>query len=247
MRRETPVGLNETDTYHEWAPPPAWRQAVVCCWEQRVGAERAQRVLPDGQADLVFYDSGRVEVVGLQDEVALPVLPGGAVLRGIRLRPAAVAAAFRVPASSLRNCSITADSVLGSRQARRLGNWRELDAWARSIVPDPRATVAVDLLATNSVNRVAEDIAVSERQLRRIVLAEAGLSPKVFQQVLRLQRFVRTADAGVDLAMAAALAGYADQPHLTREVRRFTGLTPTLLILDRRNSPNAPTTALGAG
>lgn len=225
--------MNEPDIYREWAPPPEWGHAVVCCWEQQVGRARVQRVLPDGYADVLVYDSGLIEIVGLYDQVALPVLPAGTHLRGVRLRPAAVAAAFRMPASGLRNRSLPADAVLGSRQAHRLADWRGIDGWIRSIEPSTRAAVAVDLLASRPVETAATELGVSGRQLQRIMLAEVGLSPKVYQQVVRLQRFVQAADAGVSLALAAAAAGYADQPHLTREVRRFAGLTPAPLVRER--------------
>ena len=74
--------MNESDTYREWLPPQAWLGVVACCWEQRVRADRVQRVLPDGHADVLLYGSGEVEVVGVYDHVALPVLPAG--LRAVR-------------------------------------------------------------------------------------------------------------------------------------------------------------------
>ena len=58
-------------------------------------------VLPDGHADLLFHGSGEVEIVGVADTVALPTLAAGTVLRGVRLRPAAVGAALRVPGVAL--------------------------------------------------------------------------------------------------------------------------------------------------
>ncbi|MHB8465643.1 MAG: helix-turn-helix domain-containing protein [Acidimicrobiales bacterium] len=228
--------MNKPDIYREWAPPAGWGHAVACCWEQRVSSERVQRVLPDAHADLLIYDSGLIEIVGLYDEVALPVLPAGARLRGIRFRPAAVAAAFRTPASCLRNRSVPADAVLGSRRARRLADRETIDAWVHSIEPSRVASAAVDLLATRSVDEAAAALGVTGRHLRRIVLAEVGLAPKVYQQVVRLQRFVRAVDAGAPLAAAAAAAGYADQPHLTRDIRRFAGLTPALLAQERRSA-----------
>jgi AraC-like DNA-binding protein len=48
--------------------------------------------------------------------------------------------------------------------------------------------------------------------------------------VLRLQRF--RALEHLDLAAAAAEAGYADQAHLTRDCRDLTGLTPRALRND---------------
>jgi methylphosphotriester-DNA--protein-cysteine methyltransferase len=89
------------------------------------------------------------------------------------------------------------------------------------------------MLATRPVDEVAAELGVTGRQLRRIVLLEIGLAPKVYQQVVRLQRFVRAVDAGAPLAAAAATAGYADQPHMTRDVRRFSGLTPARLTQER--------------
>jgi len=228
--------LNKSDIYREWAPPPEWAHAVACCWEQQVTSERVQRVLPDGHADLLIYDSGLIEIVGLYDQVALPVLPAETHLRGVRLRPAAVAAAFRTPASSLCNRSVPADSVIGSRPARRLADRQGMDSWIRSIEPSAQASAAVDLLATQPVDAAAAVLGVTGRHLRRILVAEVGLPPKVYQQVIRLQRFVKAADAGLPLATAAAVAGYADQPHLTRDVRRFSGLTPAPLVRERRSA-----------
>lgn len=234
--RETGFVLNEPDTYREWQPPVAWRHAVACCWEQRVTAERVQRVLPDGHADLLVHGSGLVEVVGLYDEVALPVLPAGTRLRGVRLRPAAVAAAFEASASSLLNRTVPAEDVFGAKRARRLAQPDGLHAWIRSVDPDPRTAAAVRLLGAYSVSSVADQLGVTTRQLRRIMVAEVGLSPKAYQRVVRLQRFVRAVDRGITLAAASADAGYADQPHLTREVHRLAGLTPARLVQERRSS-----------
>lgn len=139
-----------------------------------------------------------------------------------------------MPASCLRNHSVPADSVLGSRKARLLADPQGLDAWIQSIEPSQRASAAVRMLATRPVADVAAELGVSGRHLRRILLSEVGLAPKVYQQVVRLQQFVRAVDASAPLAAAAMTAGYADQPHMTRDVRRFTGLTPGCLTLERR-------------
>ena len=114
-----------------------------------------------------------------------------------------------------------------------------MDTWIRSIKPDPRTCAAVKLLAGRSVDEVAVTLDVSGRQLRRLVSADVGLPPKLYQQVLRLQHFVRAIDAGVQLAGAAAIAGYADQPHMTRSIQRFCGIAPARLARERRAAPIA--------
>jgi len=52
---------------------------------------------------------------------------------------------------------------------------------------------------------------------------------KILARVLRMQRAVRLVSAGTPLVVAAADAGYADQAHLTREVKALTGVTPAAL------------------
>lgn len=81
---------------------------------------------------------------------------------------------------------------------------------------------------------VADSLQISDRHLRRLLLEHTGLSPKALQRIVRFQKFVRAGDAGALLADAAAHAGYADQPHLTREARALAGITPARLIAERR-------------
>lgn len=45
-------------SYREWAAPAAWRHAVACLWEHRVGAEHVQRVLPDRCGDVIIDTAG---------------------------------------------------------------------------------------------------------------------------------------------------------------------------------------------
>jgi len=78
------------------------------------------------------------------------------------------------------------------------------------------------------VDALAAEIGLSERQLRRRFHAAVGYGPKTLQRVLRFRRFL--AGPREDLARAALEAGYADQPHLAREVARLAGTTPSRLI-----------------
>ena len=225
--------LNESDMYREWSAPPAWRTVVACCWEQRVVGERVQRVVPDGCADLLVLADGRAQVVGLADQVVLVPLPAGTWIRGVRLRPEAVAPAFDVAASELRNQTLDFADVVGARRSRALVRERALDAWIRSIEPDTRVAAAVQLLENDTVDVTAESLGLSGRQLRRVFESTVGLGPKSYQRVVRFQRFLQRAERGEPLASASATAGYADQAHMTREVRRLSGLTPALLVAER--------------
>ena len=53
----------------------------------------------------------------------------------------------------------------------------------------------------------------------------------MFQSVLRFQRLLYLASASQSgLADLSVRAGYADQPHMTREVRRFARKSPGELL-----------------
>jgi AraC-like DNA-binding protein len=122
---------------------------------------------------------------------------------------------------------------------------------------DPAMARAAAMLRDPAVraDEVAAAVGLSERQLRRRCQAAAGYGPKTLQRVFRFQRFVRRIDASaaapaalsraprdprpLDLAAAAAEAGYADQAHLTRESSQLAGLPPLALIRDRHGAAGA--------
>src|SRR5690606_41603463 len=91
----------------------------------------------------------------------------------------------------------------------------------RAAVRAVRALVAG--LSGRSVREAADRVGLSERQLRRRSLAAFGYGPKTLQRVLRFQRALRLARAGVPLADAALAAGYSDQAHFAHEVRDLAG------------------------
>lgn len=226
--------MNGTDIYREWAPPPGWRAVVACLWEQQVATDRDHRVVPDGCADIIVGPRGAA-AVGLADGPTFHRLSAGSWCRGLRLRAEAVSTFFRVPAGELRNVDVALDDVVGTRRARALAD-TVLDGApdpALELAPPERVQCAVRLLASMPVDGAADELGMSSRQLRRLVLAHTGVGPKMYQRVVRMRRFLDDPVAR-PLAEAAVLAGYADQAHLTREVTALCGLPPAALRAERR-------------
>lgn len=225
--------LNGTDIYRELPPPLRWRHVVECFWEQKVVTARVQRVIPDGFADLLVDNDGCLTTVGMHDQVDLPVLLPGTHIHGVRLRPEVVGRAFRTPAWEIANASVRLDDVLGNERARQFADRSHRVEWLDSLLPSQRTAAAVELLAHRPVGEVANQLGISTRHLRRIMLDEVGLGPGRYQRVARFRRFVGALDRRESTASAAALAGYADQPHATRETRRLAGITPRELVSER--------------
>jgi AraC-like DNA-binding protein len=127
----------------------------------------------------------------------------------------------------------TAISILAREVGRRLRT--------ASDPPDPIATAVPELVRRRlDVRQFAEHIGLSERQLRRRSLAAFGYGPKTLQRILRFRRAVALARRGIPFADVAVHAGYADQPHLAREVKELAGVSLGELVGADRASNALP-------
>lgn len=95
---------------------------------------------------------------------------------------------------------------------------------------DPEIQAAVALIAqaqtTPRVDELAQQLGLSqsalERRFRRIV----GLSPRKFVSLVRFRQALQIHSTGADLTTVAHAAGYYDQPHFSKEFKRFAGQAP---------------------
>ncbi|GAA0557052.1 hypothetical protein GCM10010172_45020 [Paractinoplanes ferrugineus] len=76
------------------------------------------------------------------------------------------------------------------------------------------------------VGDLAARLGVGRRGLEREFRAAFGLSPGVVGRIARFQRALALVQRGLGFAEVAAVGGYADQAHFTREMRAMAGITP---------------------
>jgi Helix-turn-helix domain len=88
------------------------------------------------------------------------------------------------------------------------------------------------LLQDPIVNAVLQnqETNVSPRTVRRRFLRATGLTPKVVQQIERAKEAAALLEQGNAIADVVYQAGFSDQPHLTRSLKHFLGLTPALMV-----------------
>jgi AraC-like DNA-binding protein len=196
-------------------------------------------VLPDGCVD-VLVAGGRALVAGPDTGPQPVTVPAGTVVAGVRLRAGAAAAALGVPADEVRDLRVPLEDLWGAagREAgERAGEDPDallaaLTRRLRAAAPDPRVLAAARRLARAPGTRIpalADALGLGERQLRRRFAAEVGYGPKTFARIARFGAAVELLRRGAPPAEAAYAAGYADQPHLTREVVALAGRTPASL------------------
>jgi AraC-like DNA-binding protein len=71
------------------------------------------------------------------------------------------------------------------------------------------------------------------RSVQRRFLKATGLTQGAFRQIERACQAAQILDCGLSILETVQQAGYADQAHLTRSLRRFIGPTPAHIIRER--------------
>nr|WP_202538673.1 helix-turn-helix domain-containing protein [Streptomyces sp. SID8379] len=217
--------------------------AVV--WRRTVDPARgpAAPVLPDGCMDLLWVE-GELRVAGPDTRAHRPAPAAVTRYAGIRFAPGAAPACLGVPAHELRDRGVGLAELWPSARVRRLTERigespdpaAELEALAVRLAdatgpPDPRlAGIVRTLRAGATVAETARRAGLNTRVLHRRSLAAFGYGPKTLARILRLQRALALARAGVPFAETSYRAGYTDQAHLAREVKDLTGDTLRRLV-----------------
>jgi AraC-like DNA-binding protein len=218
-------------SYRELPAPGPLRDLAECVWIS--DAPRRARVLPDGCMDLIEMD-GRVLVAG-PDTTAFISEHDCAVARGIRFRPGVLPRLLGVPAIEVRNNRIDLELLrpnaggdsLMSITARLLEGESacETAPWRLAVLRH----VTERLGSGAAVHSVADEIGWSARNLQRQCAAVYGYGPATLRRILRFRKAVRLLDAGMSAGDTAALAGYADQSHLSRQVNELAGVPASQL------------------
>jgi AraC-like DNA-binding protein len=245
-------GQQPPQDYVEIRPAPALSRFVERLWVHRIEGPPppgGRRLMPDGRVHAVWIDGFGVRVAGPARQAMSPPPADRMLAIGATFHPGAAPYLLRTPASELVDRHVDLDAIdprLATRMDAALRAAPDPAAAVAALTavlarhidaardrPDPTVRHAVALLdgAATTVAGAATATAVSERELQRRFVHDVGYAPKTLQRVLRFQRLLGLlGQPRVQLAGAAALAGYADQSHLSREARRLSGLSPRQLL-----------------
>lgn len=80
-------------------------------------------------------------------------------------------------------------------------------------------------------------IEFSKRTVERRFLRATGLTHGTLNQIERARQSATLLEQGLPIADAVFQGGYADQPHLTRSLKRFVGVTPAQVLDAVNNLP----------
>jgi AraC-like DNA-binding protein len=203
-------------------------------------------VHPDGCADLLFDESGKIYISGIAGKSRPLNSSLGVALRGLRLRPGAIPLCFGVPASAFLNQVIPVADISAplARTMTDVGKQADgsdelvgaavklLSQVCYSGTWERRLTFALTQVSSKPLRAIAPSLGISERHLRRFFLREVGVGVSRLKRIHRLQRTIdamRHCSPGFSMAGLAVDQGFFDQAHMNHEVKELTGMTPSAL------------------
>jgi AraC-like DNA-binding protein len=221
---------------------------------------RILQIVPDGCIDIIWTGES-LRVAGPDTGPVFESFPADTVILGLRFRPGAAPPWLGLPASEIANARLPLEDLWGARTQRwtdrlhaaagTLDVLFRMQAMLLARRPDPppvdRVARGVLLAASDgdtpmNVLDLARRLDLSARSLRRRCHNAFGYGPKTLARILRFQRFLRLlrGDRRPRLAEVAAESGFADQAHMSREVRRLSGLAPSRFLGGGQGSPGTP-------
>ena len=164
------------------------------------------------------------------------------------LRPLGAYTLLDVPMTELRGEAVDLAEVFGPEGSCVVERLRAESTWLGRFAvldrlllhrlstgprPAPEVARAWQLLQASGgsmpIGRIAAEVGWSHKHLITRVSQQIGLTPKTAARLIRFDRVLQGLDrpGRHGWARTAADAGYADQSHLIRDFRTFTGGTPS--------------------
>jgi AraC-like DNA-binding protein len=239
--------------YQEWRPVAPLRDHLACVWVNDLTRSTATDycVVPDGCVDILWTGDSLCIAGPDTHPVLEPMRPGCRVV-GVRFHPGAAYPWLSVPLSEIlnarvplaefwkRDASTLADRAFGAPHPAAVVTVLQRALLGRLATVGPadhrmaflRASATRHDARAGGLDELSGRLGISERTLRRRCVETFGYGFKTLQRILRFQRLFRLAALGArpDLAHLATEAGFADQAHMSREVRRLCGATPAQLV-----------------
>jgi AraC-like DNA-binding protein len=204
-------------------------------------------ILPHGDSRLRACHPGGF-VGGLDDRFAVCEHLGFQQGVQVNFTPIGARQLFGIPMSELSGRIVSIRDVLPARhrnlaeRLQEIADWDErFDVLERSLADclaeaQERTNVVAWAVrrieqsgGTVDVRALARQLGYSQRHVIAMFRDQVGIPPKLLARIIRFHRLVKHLRSGrggtwADLALEF---GYYDQSHLVRDVRQFTGITPT--------------------
>ncbi|MGN0482456.1 MAG: helix-turn-helix domain-containing protein [Lachnospiraceae bacterium] len=217
------------------------------------GEENPLQAVPDGTVDLVFgmNEAGTQTMIG---GTVLSVknwpLEEGRTYFGVRFQPGRCVLPEELTIQDIVNDDLElTGKVYGSNLADQIaecpsfyGKATIFNEYYQKYMEQKKENTAAAIesyirtriYATNgtiSIRELAQETGYSECYIRRVFHEIHGISPKVFEKIVRFQHVLKgiseqNKEGQVTANEIALDCGYYDQSHMMKDFKRYTGVTP---------------------
>ncbi|WP_343690474.1 AraC family transcriptional regulator [Chitinophaga sp.] len=242
--------------YKEIKPCKGLASFIHSYWELKGNEPDRQweRIFPDGCAGLVINvgstcltDNGAVNmafgktyVVGAMTTFKDSFIDNGTHLLGVCFKPATFDKFYNYASQNeLINDTVEFEKINSFSIDKILDNpYKYLNQFFSDRIQNKSnllESVINDIRTTNgqiSIYELSKRNFTTVRQLERYFKKYIGLSPKEYVNIIRFQHaltIIKNSDKDRSLLDIAFECGYYDHAHLTNEIKRHTGLSPSLL------------------
>ncbi|MCB0210948.1 MAG: helix-turn-helix transcriptional regulator [Anaerolineae bacterium] len=176
-----------------------------------------------------YQDQVTVTVRGPETKATHVDYPADVEFFGIQFKPGAFMP--HLPTAELTNDGINLP------EAANKSFWLNSESWELPTFDNADVFIArlmrEGLLVRDPVVEAVlqnQPLDMSLRSAQRRFLRATGLTRGTFEQIERARQAVNLLEQGTSIVDAVYHAGYADQPHLTRSLKRFVGQTPAQIL-----------------
>ncbi len=244
--------------YQEYNASHIMKPYIDAFWQVGARADQSvTRIVPDGFMDLIFnfgeatptLPEWNVGISGMMTDYRDVVTHKGSSLIGVRFKAGAFSQLSKLPLSALKNKTILASEVLPVFDASFLTSLHEINDDREKIMQIESKikglihrnenqnfarinAVCLDIqhyYQSIDFRELAQNHAMSLRQLERLFKANVGVTMKTYQSILRFKASLadRAAHPDKSLLHLAVDHGYYDHAHLTRSIKKMGGQVPS--------------------
>ncbi|WP_026969502.1 helix-turn-helix domain-containing protein [Algoriphagus terrigena] len=198
-------------------------------------------------ADSTVLQHPRCTIIGQHTVVTKRFVQGDCWLLQIVLQPSTLYLLTGIPAYELTNTFIDAEAIWGGEiravHEQMCNNnsveevIRIVEVFLGKLISRAKHSLQgidkVNAVILNqnkplSIDKLASESCLSNRQFQRRFTERTGIGPKLFEKVVRFEKafFMKNANPNLDWLSIALACGYHDYQHLAKDYKYFTQLTP---------------------
>jgi AraC-like DNA-binding protein len=184
---------------------------------------------------------------------------GQAYVMGIHFKPGGAFPFISNPLNELHNTHLSLSTLWGLKANDMRDRLLEAEApeekfkvleecllaqAVRPLVRHPAVAFALKELhnvpSSRTISNLTDEIGLSARRFIQIFSAEVGLTPKLFCRVRRFQEVLRIVQtqSDIDWVDIAIGCGYFDQAHFIRDFKAFSGINPSVYVVNKSEHLN---------